>query len=106
MVKGLIAANNVHDLHPLQTDRAVRICPVRLALEPAAPDQRAGGPLEVVDVRRPGRYPAAYGLPHAPRARLPVAAGDRDRVLVDVDGNADAGLLAGQAALAGPPVAL
>lgn len=106
MVKGLIAANNVHDLHPLQTDRAVRICPVRLALEPAAPDQRAGGPLEVVDVRRPGRCSAAHGLSHMRRARLPVAAGDRDRVLVDVDGNAVAELLAGQAALAGPPVAL
>ena len=35
-----------------------------------------------------------------------MAAGDRDRVLVDVDGNAVAELLVGQAALAGPPVAL
>lgn len=76
-------------------DRAVRICPVRLALEPAAPDRRVVGPLEVVDVRRPGRYPAAHGLPHARRAGLAVAAGDRDRVLVHVDGDADAGLLAG-----------
>lgn len=30
MVKILIAANNVHHLHPLQIDRAVRICPVRV----------------------------------------------------------------------------
>lgn len=35
-----------------------------------------------------------------------MAAGDRDGVLVDVDGDADAQLLAGQAALAGLPVAL
>lgn len=106
MVKGLIAANNVNHLHPLQIDRAVRICPVRLALEPTAPDQRVVGLLEVVDVRRPGRYSAAHGLPHARRAWPPVVAGDRDRVSLDVDGNAVAELLAGQAALAGPLVAL
>ena len=35
-----------------------------------------------------------------------MAAGDRDRILVDVDGDADAQLLAGDAALTGPPVAL
>lgn len=35
-----------------------------------------------------------------------MAAGDRDRVLVDVDGDADAQLLAGEAALLGLPVAL
>ena len=59
-----------------------------------------------MDEQRPGRYPAAHGLPHARRAGLPVAAGDRNGVLVDVDGDADAQLLAGQAALAGLPVAL
>lgn len=94
MVKVLIAANNVRHLHPLQIDQVVRIGPVCLALEPAVPDQRAVGPLEVVDVRRPGRNPAAHGLPHARRAGLPVAADDRDRVLVDVDGDGDAALLA------------
>lgn len=55
--------------------------------EPRAVPHRAAGrvvcPLEVVDVRRPGRYPAAYGFPPARRAGLPVAAGDRDRVLAD-----------------------
>lgn len=59
-----------------------------------------------MDEQRPGRYPAAHGVPHARRARLPLAADDRDGVLVDVDGDADAGLLAGHAALAGLPVAL
>lgn len=98
-------ARVVHHLHPLQVDRVVRIGPMRLALEPAVPDQRAVGPLEVVDVRRPGRYPAAHGLPHARRAWPPVVAGDRDRVPVDVDGDAAAGLLAGHAALADLPVA-
>ena len=63
-------------------------------------------PLEVVDEQRLGRYPAAHGLPHARRAWLPVAAYDGDGVLVDVDGDADAQFLAGQAALAGLPVAL
>ena len=64
------------------------------------------GPLEFVDEQRPGLYPAAHGPPHARRAGLPVVAGDRDGVLVDVYGDADAQLLAGQAALPGPPVAL
>lgn len=59
-----------------------------------------------MDERRPGRYPAAHGLPHVRRGRLPVAADDRDGVLVDVDGNTVSELLAGQAALAGPPEAL
>lgn len=55
---------------------------------------------------RPGRYPAAHGLPHAHRAGLSVTPGDRDGVLVDVYGDADAQLLAGRAALPGLPVAL
>lgn len=63
-------------------------------------------PLDVVDEQRPGRYPSAHGLPHARRAGLPAAADYRDRVLVDVDGDADAQLLAGQATLARLPVAL
>lgn len=96
----------IHHLHPLQVDRVVRIGPVRRALEPAVPDQHAVGPLQVVDEQRPRRYPAAQGLPHARRAGLPVAADDRNGVLVDVDGDADAPLLAEQAALAGLPVAL
>lgn len=79
---------------------------MRLALEPALPDQRTVGLPEVVDGQRPGRYPAAHGLPHARRAGLPVAADDRDGVLVDVDGDADAQLLAGEAALPGLPIAL
>lgn len=99
-------AQVVHHLHPLQVDRIVHIGPVRLALEPAVPDQCAVGPLEVVDEQRPGRYPAAHGPPHARRAGLPVAAVDRDGVLVDVYRHADAELLAGQAALAGLPVVL
>lgn len=38
----------VHHLHPLQVDRVVDVCPVRLALEPAVPDQHAVGPLELL----------------------------------------------------------
>lgn len=78
--------------------------------EPRAVPHRAAGramrPLEVMDEQRPGRHPAAHGLPHARRAGLPVAAGDRDGVLVDVYGDAGAQLLAGKAALLGLPVAL
>lgn len=37
-------AQVVHHLHSLQIDRAVRIGPVCLALEPTAPDQRVVGP--------------------------------------------------------------
>lgn len=44
--------------------------------------------------------------PQARRAGLPVAADDRDGVLVDIEGDADAELLAGEAALAGLPEAL
>lgn len=79
---------------------------MRLAVETALPDQHAVGPLEVVDEQRPGRYPAAHGVPHAHRAGLPVAADDGDGVLLDVDGDAGAELLAGKAALARLPVAL
>lgn len=99
-------AQVVRHLHPLQIGRVVRVGPVCLALEPAVPDQRVVRLLEVVDEQRPGRYPAAHGLPHARRAWLPVAADDRNGVLVDVDGDADAQLLAGEAALPGLPVAL
>lgn len=99
-------AQVVRHLHPLQVDRVVDVDPVRLALEPALPDQNAVCPLQVVDGRRPGRHPADHGLPHARRAGLSVAADDRDGVLVDVDGDADAQLLAGKAALARLPVAL
>ena len=99
-------AQVVHHLHLLQVVRVVDVGPVRLALEPAVSNQRVARPFEVVDQRRSGRYPAAHGLPHARRARLPVVADDRDRVLVDVDGDADAQLLTGKAALAVLPVAL
>ena len=99
-------AQVVHHLHQIQVDRVVDIRPVRLAAESVLPDQHAVGPLEVVDEQRPRRYPAAHGLPHARRAGLPVSADDLDGVLVDVDSNADAHLLAGQASLAGLTVAL
>lgn len=99
-------AQVVHHLHPLQVDQVAHIGPMRLALEPALPVQHAVVPLEVVNEQRSGRYPAAHGLPHARRAGLSVAAYDHDRVLVDVDGDADAQLLAGEAALPGLPVAL
>ena len=79
---------------------------MRLTLKSVLSDQRAVGPLEVVDEQRPGLHPAAHGLPHTCRAGLAVAADDRDRVLVHVDGHADTELLAGQAALAGLPAAL
>lgn len=88
-------AQVVRHLHPLQVDRVVHVGPVCLALEPAVPDQRVVRLLEVVDEQRPGRYPAAHGLPHARRAWLPVAANDRDGVLVDVNGDADAQPLSG-----------
>lgn len=87
-------AQVVHHLHPFQLDRVVDVGPVCLALETSLPDQHAVGPFEVVDQQRPGRYPASHGFPHARRAGLAVAASDPDRVLVDVDGDADAGLLA------------
>lgn len=96
-------AQVVHHLHPLQVDRVVRIGPVCLALEPAVPDQNAVCPLLVVDERRPECHPAAHGLPHALRAGLPVAADDRGRILVDVDGDADAQLLAGRPRLRACP---
>ena len=99
-------AQVVHHLHPPQVYRVAHVGPVRLALEPAVPDQHAVFPLRSMDEQRPGRYPAAHGLPRARRAWLPVAAGDRVCVLVDVDGDADAQLLAGEAALPGLPVAL
>lgn len=86
--------------------QVVHVGSVYLALELAVPDQHAVRPLEVVDEQRPGRYSAAHGLPYPRRAGLPVAAGDRDRALVDVYRHADAELLAGQAALARLPVAL
>lgn len=41
-------AQVVHHLHSLQVDRVVDVCPVRLALEPAVPDQHAVRPLEVL----------------------------------------------------------
>ena len=55
----------VHHLQPLQVNRIVVVSPARFALEPTVPDQHAAGPLD-----------------------------DRDGVLVDCDGNADAELLA------------
>lgn len=64
-------AQVVHHLHSLQVDRVVDVRPVRLAVETSLPDQHAVRPLEVVDVRRPGRYPAARGFPHARRAGFP-----------------------------------
>lgn len=76
-------ARVVHHLHQLQLDRVVDVRPVRLAAETSLPDQNAVRPLEVVDVRRPGRYPAAHGFPYTRRAGLPVVADDSDRALVD-----------------------
>lgn len=58
-------AKVVQHLHPLQVDRVVDVRPVRLAVETSLPDQHAVRPLEVVGVRRHGRYPAAHGFPHA-----------------------------------------
>lgn len=40
-------ARVVYHLHPLQADRVVGVCLVRLALEPAAPAQRAARSLDV-----------------------------------------------------------
>lgn len=88
-------AQVVHHLHPLQVDRVAHVGPVRLALEPALPDQHVVGPLEVVDERRPSRYPAARCLPYPRRAGIPLGADDHDGVLMDVDGDADAQLLVG-----------
>lgn len=99
-------AQVVRYLHTLQVDRVVDVGPVRLDLEPDVPDLRVARPLQGVYQQRPGRYPAAHGPPHARRAELAVAADDRYGVLVYVDSNAGAQLLAGQAALAGQPVAL
>lgn len=99
-------AQVVHHLHPLQVDRVAHIGPVRLALEPAVLEQRVVRPLKVVSQQLPWRHPATHGLPRARRAWIPVAADDRDRLLVDVDGDADAQLLTGQAALAGLSVTL
>lgn len=64
-------AQVVHHFRPLQVDRVVDVRSVRFAVETSLPDQHAMRPLEVVDVRRPGRYPAAHGFPHARRAGFP-----------------------------------
>ena len=88
-------AQVVHHLHPLQLDWVAHVGPVNLILEPAVPDQHAVRPLRVVDEQRPGRYTVAHGLPRARRAGLSLAATDRDWVLVDVDGDADAQPLPG-----------
>lgn len=84
-----------HHLHPLQVDRVVHVGLACLALEPAVPDQRVVRLLQVVDGQRPGQHSAAHGLPCARRAGLPVAADDRDRVLMDIDGDSYARLLTG-----------
>lgn len=96
-------AQAVHRFHPLQVDRVDHVGPVRLALEPALPDQHAVGPLEVVDEQRSGCNPASHGLPHARRAGLSASADDRGGILVDVDGDADAQLLAGRPRLRACP---
>ena len=88
-------AQVVHHLHPLQVDRVVDVHPVRLALEPAIPDQRAVRLLKVVDGQRPRQHSAAHGLPYARRAGLPVAENGRDGVLMDIEGDSDARLLSG-----------
>lgn len=84
----------VHHLQPLQVNRIVVVSPARFALEPTVPNQHAAGPLEVVNEQRPGCNLAAHGLSDAHRDGLPLVADDRDGVLVDCDGNADAELLA------------
>lgn len=84
----------------------VHINPVRLALESVVPCQRVVNPFKIVNRQRPGRYPPAHGLLHMHGTGLALAAVDRDGVLVDVDGHADAQPLTRQAALARLPVAL
>lgn len=96
----------VHHHHPIQVDRIAHVGSVRLALEPAVHDQYAVRPLLVADKQRPGCYSTARGLPYLRRAGLPVAADERDGVLVVVDGDAGAQLLAGQATLVRMPIAL
>lgn len=49
-------AQVVHHLHPPQVYRVAHVGPVRLALEPAAPDQHAVFPLRAMDEQRPGRF--------------------------------------------------
>lgn len=99
-------AQFVRNLHSLQVDRVVHVHAVGLTVESVVLDQRVASPLQAVNQQRPRRYPPAHGLLHARRAGLPVATDDRDGILVDVDGDADAQLLAGQATLARLPVAL
>ena len=87
-------AQVVRHLHPLQVDRVVHVRAVGLTVESVVLDQRVANPLPAVNQQRPRRYPPAHGLLHARRAGLPVATDDRDGILVDVDGDADAQLLA------------
>lgn len=54
-------AQVVHHLHPLQVDRVVDVCPVRLALEPAVPDQHAARPLEALTASPSSRDSSVVG---------------------------------------------
>lgn len=92
-------AEVVHHGHPLQVDRVVDVGPVRLLGAARLADQRAVRPLPVVDDQAPlGDMPAERPQ-HPRRAGLSAAAHHGDRVLVHVDGDRYADLLAGRPAL-------
>ena len=75
--------------------QVVHVGPVCLTLVAAVPGQHVVRPLRVVDWQRPGQHSAARGLPCTRRAGLPVAADDRDGVLMDIDCDSGARLFTG-----------
>ena len=99
-------AHAVGHLHRLEVGGVAAVGLVGLGDAAAAGDDPVVGALAVVDDDAAGREVARQGLPHPRRAGLAVPADLGNRVLVHVDGGADAELLAGEPALARLAVAL
>lgn len=73
-------AQVVHHLHPLQADWVVGVCPVRLAIEPAVPDQHTARSLDVEgrlvgDASQLGRALDGNVVAHEPDERTRTGSG-------------------------------